>query len=93
MGAWLCFTIITSPVAQGIQRNCSGECDHDGISAALCSQSWCPGGKKPTVCDKGKASHLGPLANPGPHMVTGLREQSGLWEKPLQGNVLLADAY
>lgn len=94
VGAWLCFTILTSPVDQGIRRNSSGGCDHDGIFAALCSQAaWVPRWKKTRVCAKRKASQLGPLANPGQHLATGSDEHSGLWEKLFQGNVPLDDAY
>lgn len=91
MGAWLCFTTLTSPVGQGIRRNCSGGCDHDGISPALCSQAaWVPRWKKTGVCDK-RTLRLGQIQ--ASTWSQGSHEHRGLWEKLFQGNVLLDDAY
>lgn len=93
VGAWLCFTIITSPVAQEIRRNSSGGCDYDGISQ-LCALRLlgCPGGKRQQSVTKGKVSQLGPLAKARTGS-QGLDECSGLWEKLFQENVLLDAAY
>lgn len=97
VGAWLCFTIITSSLAKVLKMRCSRGCDYRVVPAAVCSQAaWMPEWKKKSACDKRKASQLGPLTKASAtygHRAQRSTAGPGIWEKLFQEKFLLGDAY